>query len=256
MVRAAERTEMHIKVINDGTVVHSINRKKGKISEKKAQEESLKKQDKPIMSEIFNCRNCGTKHKRKECPAYGKKCHRCQKLNHFKVMCRSKKNVNMVERQEDSYLEETLFVGAVTSEVQNDEWYVTINIEKQKTKLKVDTGSQVNILNINQLKRIAPKPSIKESTHKLISYTGNNLAVLGSIELCVESEANQSRNLTFYIVDTDQPGLLGLTAAKELGLIKIVGNTRIDLTSKKSTVDLKKEVIKKHPKIFSAVWVA
>ncbi|CAB3981993.1 Transposon Ty3-I Gag-Pol [Paramuricea clavata] len=71
----------------------------------------------PFTSEVFNCRNCGTKHKRKECPAYGKTCHRCHKSNHFKAMCRSIKNVNAVERQEDSYLEETLFVGAVTSEV-------------------------------------------------------------------------------------------------------------------------------------------
>ena len=164
------------------------------------------------MPEVFNCRNCGTKHKRKECPAYGKKCHRCHKLNHFKAMCRSKKNVNAVERQEDSCFEETLFVGAVTSKVQNDEWYVTTKIEKQKIKLKVDTGSQVKILNLNQLKKITPQPRLKKSTHKLISYTGNNLALLGSTELCVESESNQSRNLTFYIVDTDQPGLLGLRA--------------------------------------------
>ena len=169
MVRAAERTEMHIKVINDGSEVHSVNCKKTKFSEKRAPEENLKKhnqQEKSIMPEVFNCRNCGTEHKRKECPAYGKKCHRCHKLNHFKAMCRSKKNFNAVERQEDSCFEETLFVGAVTSKVQNDEWYVTTKIEKQKIKLKVDTGSQVKILNLNQLKKITPQPSLKESTHK------------------------------------------------------------------------------------------
>ena len=154
-------------------------------------------------------------------------------------MFRSKNNVNAVERQEDSCFEETLFVGAVTSEVQNDEWYVTTKIEKQKIKLKVDTGSQVNILNFNQLKKITPQPSLRKSTHILISYTGNNLAVLGNTELCVESASNQSRNLTFYILETDQPGLLGLRAAQELALIKIVGNTRID------SVDLKEKVTKK-----------
>jgi hypothetical protein len=168
-------------------------------------------------------------------------------------MCRSKKNVNAVERQEDSYLEETLFVGAVTSEVRNDEWYVTTKIEKQNTKLKVDTGLQVNILNLNQLEKIKSQPSLKESTHKLISCTGNNLAVLGTTELCVESEINQSRNLTFYVVDTNQPGLLGLRAAQELGLLKIVGNTRVNSTAKKPPAHLKEEVIKKHQKIFTGL---
>ncbi|CAB4039676.1 Hypothetical predicted protein, partial [Paramuricea clavata] len=102
--------------------------------------------------------------------------------------------------------------------------------------------------------KIKPQPSLKESSHKLISYTGNNLAVLGTTELCVESETNQSRNLTFYVVDTNQPGLLGLKAAQELGLIKIVGNTRADSTAKKPPAHLKEEVFKKHQKT-SLVWV-
>jgi hypothetical protein len=75
LVRAAERTEMHIKVINDGSAVHGINHKKSKFNEKKTQEENSKnpnRPEKPFTSEVFNCRNCGTKQKRKECPAYGK----------------------------------------------------------------------------------------------------------------------------------------------------------------------------------------
>ena len=39
------------------------------------------------------CWNCGRKHdfqKRESCPAYGKTCTRCHKLNHFAVKCRSK----------------------------------------------------------------------------------------------------------------------------------------------------------------------
>ena len=75
LVRAAERTEMHIKVINDWSAVHGINHKKSKFNERKSQEENSKKSnrpEKPLTSEVFNCRNCGTKHKRKECPAYGR----------------------------------------------------------------------------------------------------------------------------------------------------------------------------------------
>ncbi|CAB4034022.1 Hypothetical predicted protein [Paramuricea clavata] len=158
-------------------------------------------------------------------------CQCCRAIRRFI----RKNNVNAVEQQEDAYLfEEALFVGAVTSESQNDEWYVSTKIEKQNTKLKVDTDSQVNILNINQLKKIKPQPSLKESTHKLFS----NTAVLGTTGLCVESETNQSRNLTFYVVDTNQPGLLGLRAAQELWLIKIVENTIVDRTAKKPLAHL------------------
>ncbi|CAB4009629.1 Hypothetical predicted protein, partial [Paramuricea clavata] len=84
LVRAAERTEMHIKVINDGSAVHGINHKKSKFNERNSQEENSKKSNRTensLTSEVFNCRNCGTKHKGKECPAYGKTCHRCRKSN-------------------------------------------------------------------------------------------------------------------------------------------------------------------------------
>ena len=43
---------------------------------------------------IENCRNCGGNHaaKQKSCPAFGKKCLHCGKLNHFEKVCRSKRD--------------------------------------------------------------------------------------------------------------------------------------------------------------------
>ena len=40
------------------------------------------------------CGNCGTKHWKNKCPAYGKSCHHCGKRNHFQKLCRSKSSVN------------------------------------------------------------------------------------------------------------------------------------------------------------------
>lgn len=49
--------------------------------------------------------------------------------------------------------ESTLFVGAVTTEVQiqNDVCYVTLPVQGHLTRLKVDTGSQVNIIPLKEL---------------------------------------------------------------------------------------------------------
>ena len=38
-----------------------------------------------------HCENCGTLHKKDKCPAYGKVCHECKKMNHYSKTCRSKK---------------------------------------------------------------------------------------------------------------------------------------------------------------------
>ncbi|XP_077536748.1 uncharacterized protein LOC144149087 [Haemaphysalis longicornis] len=37
------------------------------------------------------CQYCGGTHRRKECPAYGKKCITCNKMGHFAAVCRSRK---------------------------------------------------------------------------------------------------------------------------------------------------------------------
>ena len=41
------------------------------------------------------CGKCGKSHERGNCPAYGKTCGRCQGINHFKAVCRSKVTAKM-----------------------------------------------------------------------------------------------------------------------------------------------------------------
>ncbi|MCG8429932.1 MAG: hypothetical protein MJA29_02005, partial [Candidatus Omnitrophica bacterium] len=38
------------------------------------------------------CRSCGTSHKPKQCPAWGKECHQCKKKNHYAKFCKSSKD--------------------------------------------------------------------------------------------------------------------------------------------------------------------
>ena len=38
-------------------------------------------------SSIRNCKYCGKTHNKGNCPAFGKKCGKCRKDNHFKVIC-------------------------------------------------------------------------------------------------------------------------------------------------------------------------
>lgn len=42
---------------------------------------------------ITNCKYCGSDHKVRECPAYGKFCKKCNKKNHFAKICRSRQPV-------------------------------------------------------------------------------------------------------------------------------------------------------------------
>ena len=63
--------------------------------------------------ETAQCQRCGRNHKRQaECRAMGKLCRKCNKMNHFAQMCKTKQ-VNTVEDSTDS--EDELYVGSIDS---------------------------------------------------------------------------------------------------------------------------------------------
>ena len=99
-------------------------------------------------------------------------------------------------------------------------------------------------------------------THKLVSYSDDKLTVLGTAKLPVEYKANVEKELMFHIVDTNQPGLLGLRSSQDLGLIKVVMMTNteeeqskldVDVKSDKSPQQLKEEVMQKYANVFTGL---
>ena len=51
-----------------------------------------------------NCSRCGTTHSKKKCPALGQKCHRCDGVNHYQSLCRSKTVATVqVDDESDQY---------------------------------------------------------------------------------------------------------------------------------------------------------
>lgn len=43
----------------------------------------------------YPCRNCGTSHAYRQCPAFGKSCSSCGKVNHFAAQCRARNSPNI-----------------------------------------------------------------------------------------------------------------------------------------------------------------
>ena len=263
VVRSVEATDMQMKELDDSSV-HGIGREKNKSTDKKTPSDN---EEKRPPSKKFNCGNCGTRHGARECPAYGKTCNYCQRRNHFQSVCRSRKKVHElgVEQQEGNVPDSTLFVGAVTTEVriQNEECYVMLPVKGHITKLKIDTGSQVNIMPFKDLKKIVgSNPQINACTHSLVSYSEDKLTVLGTATLPVKSKTDVEHELTFHIVETNQPGLLGLTASQDLGLIKVVmvakteeKQTEPDKSEEvtKLSEELKEEVLQKYTQVFTGL---
>ena len=110
------------------------------------------------------CGNCGLRYPRKQCPAYGKQCLKCNKPNHFAKLCRSvlPRKTDAIEQTEqfqdpgDSDDGESLFIDAIKNdtEISNNDCYTTLPVEGTQIKFKVDTGSQVNILPVSMYHKL------------------------------------------------------------------------------------------------------
>lgn len=119
--------------------------------------------------ELYQCGRCGRKHGPRQCQAYGRRCQKCAQYGHFARFCKSTRgNVRLVkevqeqepntdteDEKDQAFLVCTIKVSEVKS---NHEWMEKLVLNGVcPIQFKIDTGSQVNIISINVLKRLHDK---------------------------------------------------------------------------------------------------
>ena len=61
--------------------------------------------------------------------------------------------------------------------------------------------------------------------HKLVSYPGDNLTVLGTVELPVKSKSDVYQEPTFHVLEKTSARITVFRSSQNLGLIKVVMTT-------------------------------
>ena len=221
IIKVVEGSKRHIKSMANGTE-SSID------AVRKSAHKGVKQKVTKQASNSKQCGRCGEKHEKGQCPAYGKKCLKCNKRNHYAKMCRGHKAVHSVEQpQYESDNSETgvaHFIGAVHNCEERNEASVTLLLGNKKSalKFKLDTGAQVNIIPAKLFKNMnLPEAKVHSTNTKLTGYGGLNLKVKGTCDIkCSYKDAENVSK--FYIVETDSPAVLGLQSCIDLGLIQLV----------------------------------
>ena len=88
--RAAEITKQRISVLDGNAAANCHAEKVNKVTKGKPYvKTSANKQSRT--QNIQPCKYCAKshEHKKEKCPAYGKQCRLCHKMNHFKTVCKS-----------------------------------------------------------------------------------------------------------------------------------------------------------------------
>ena len=137
----------------------------------------------------YPCRFCGQKHagRREVCPAWGKKCKKCGKDNHFVKKCplsSSSKRVSVVVVEDE--LPVFPFFKVATSQ-SSDSNLVTLKVPGGNFILfEIDTGARCNVLPAHIYKKATGDFYLKQvnpARSSFVSYDGGNIAVLGTVKI-------------------------------------------------------------------------
>ena len=177
-----QRKLLGIKAAVSYDSIHTNNRSRGKF---RSQSRGWAKSS----SSVHNCKYCGKSHNRGNCPAYGKKCQKCGKDNHFKVVCKSGCNTSSRDHSKprgkkgktkrfhevnesgkgvmDDLAEQvqSLFYNDVHFNSVNSRMHTTLHCTtpdgwSSDQTFKVDTGTDGNLMPISMFSKIFPKVSL------------------------------------------------------------------------------------------------
>ena len=209
------------------------------------------------------CSFCGYQHVlgKNNCPAYGKKCRKCHKWNHFKACCNekrggSKRNEQLKFAKRNEQLKRSeqvkfpkgrsrrvnnLNEGNAESSSEDDYVFLTSTVSAMsyqkfpKFKVKVngtsinvmaDTGASVNILDEVTFGKLRTKAKLSRTKKKIFPFGSNKpLPLVGKCSCEVETEKKFSVE-TFFIVKGTSGCLVCWQTSQRLGLVQVAQSVK------------------------------
>ncbi|NRA93585.1 MAG: reverse transcriptase family protein [Psychroserpens sp.] len=201
----------------------------------------------------LKCGKCNRCHAMSDrCPAQGKRCNACHKLNHFEVVCRSKnryrprpntnRNINEIyeeaEEQFDPY--EEFFLNAIDNNLSKDPWRVSVLLNSEDVNFKIDTGADVTVISKTQFEHLTKKPQLLKS-QIVLNSPGGIVHCLGGFWAKIQVGKTVTKE-KIYVIDSNCENLLGRKAITELHLIN-----RIDQVYSSVFGDINSQALKCRP---------
>ena len=132
-----------------------------------------------IRSDRQVCERCGTGHNKQQlCPAMGAQCRKCGRKNHFAKMCRTKTRPLYGIQTDEDYVSTDMFIGTIQRNQKPREWQITLPLNNQRLKFKIDTGAQCNVIPKQRYLQVSKAP-LQKSTANLMAFGGSKLTTCG-----------------------------------------------------------------------------
>ena len=225
--RAAETSQTQLEGLTEEKSVDFVKKRgnfkpRQNLAKNGAAQQPHRQQPRKDPSQSYKCQRCGYTHEKKKCPAFGKKFRNCSKLDHFAKMCKRQKAhaLDGTNQNDDSDWEyEQYFVESIENDLtQVKDWKIVVEISGKKLEMKLNTGSQVNVLPVKVYNRLNSSP-LRKSRCRLTSYSGHLLNTIGKATLLVGTR-EKFTPVEFQVVDHKSQPVLGLQTCLDLQLIE------------------------------------
>ena len=170
---------------------------------------------------VQKCTSCGYAHEGKPCPARGQTCHQCNGRDYFKICCRSRKPSVTTRKKVHVVDEHDFVVDSVDESNNNDSWIVPLLVQNVMIPMKLDTGSDVNILPLADFNSLKDRPKLRQTQVKLTAYNGEDIPVKRQAVLALKHRGHTQRALFVICPGQVQP-ILGRNMCDDMGLGKRV----------------------------------
>ena len=194
------------------------------------------------------CRNCGSHHAPRSCPAYGKQCLNCKKQNHFAKCCRQSKkgkyrpqsqspsrrnSVSENAAEVNSVEGNSVYFDAVQSNKNHTEksWIKSMYISGSVIPCKLDSGAEANVMGKSVFDSLKYRPQLRSTDCQLYGVGGHQLSPVGVATVKLHHK-RKCYDTEFFVVNASVQTLLGLPSCKQLDLLRIV-----DVATNKSVLD-------------------
>ena len=231
--RANELSKERSKEIETSDSVNALqNQARGK---KPRQPRKDGKDAKQPKRKRYKCTYCGTKHERKKCPAFGKECTVCHKLNHFASVCKTKQVGSTVHsladgNETDTDYDEILTVDlepaqdihALTDAKFPKRIFATLDVGRKPVKFQLDSGASCNVISAETLQSCLGQVKLNKTTKVLSLYNQTTVKPVGQCTVELHNrKTDKSYQTEFVVIEERSTPLLGSETIQHMDLIHV-----------------------------------
>ena len=151
---------------------------------------------------VKQCKYCGTNYNLRQCPAYGKKCSKCNMKNHFAKMCRSRdqesqrrtqkpvksvskkptRSIHRIEEAEPAITDDEVYYMYSVIDSSRSKYMIELQLRSGRTSnwievtTQIDSGSEANFLRMPEdFVKIQNRSDLKKTRAILKAYSGERV---------------------------------------------------------------------------------